>query len=272
MASGDREIFHQQIVRAVAEPASSASRYWTKNKGKSYSGNSFAFEDMSTSPCSSIQPSPALSIFRGPLSNESLGLSQCRDLQLQHLNGWSPQKSPPALIATPADFTLRSSNLRYYVDASTQYSPATSMNTASPGASIAVLEREAPTTKLHSSQEATQSPKISSPGLDAPHSPSTVPQFPTTKQRLSRERLQSDSPLASTNSSSPESVKPVPIRVKILPVGYEVCKVEDLVVLISCMISELIRLNDQRPLRDSDLTRFHSKWVQLSAVLIMELS
>jgi hypothetical protein len=168
-------------------------------------------------------------------------------------------KSPlPGADCHAGGFSLGSSNLRYYIDASTQYSPATSTNTASPGASIAVLEREAPTTKLHSAQEATQSPKISSPSLDVPHSPSTVPRFPTTKQRLSRERLQSDSSLASTNSS-PKSVKPAPIRVKILPVGYEFCKVEELVVLISCMISELIRLNDQRPLRDSDLTRFHSK-------------
>jgi hypothetical protein len=164
----------------------------------------------------------------------------------------STKMSSLTLIATPVDFTLGPSNMRYYKDASTQYSPATSTNTASPGGSIAA--QKAPTTKLYGAQEVAQSPKILSPGLDAPYSSSTV------KQKLSRERLQSDSSLESTNSSSPKRVILVPIRVKILPIGYEFCKVEDLVVLISYMISELIRLNDQRPLRDSILTRFHSKY------------
>ncbi|KIM94571.1 hypothetical protein OIDMADRAFT_135484, partial [Oidiodendron maius Zn] len=48
---------------------------------------------------------------------------------------------------------------------------------------------------------------------------------------------------------------------RVFPARYEFCKVEDLVVLISDMISDLIRINDKLPLREDGLTRFHSKTV-----------
>jgi hypothetical protein len=51
--------------------------------------------------------------------------------------------------------------------------------------------------------------------------------------------------------------------VKILPARYEFCPVEDMVVLIANMISELIQMNDHLPLRSGVLTRFHSRLVAL---------
>lgn len=50
-----------------------------------------------------------------------------------------------------------------------------------------------------------------------------------------------------------------PGQVKIMPRAYETCNPKDLGVLISNMLMELIRLNDQIPLRDGRLTRFHSR-------------
>jgi len=47
--------------------------------------------------------------------------------------------------------------------------------------------------------------------------------------------------------------------VKIMPRAYETCHPRDLGILISNMLMELIRLNDQIPLRDGRLTRFHSR-------------
>jgi hypothetical protein len=41
------------------------------------------------------------------------------------------------------------------------------------------------------------------------------------------------------------------------------CSVEDMVILIADMISELIETNDNLPLRDVVLTRFHSRFVYL---------
>lgn len=46
---------------------------------------------------------------------------------------------------------------------------------------------------------------------------------------------------------------------KILPFKYELCPVEDLVILISSMIQELIHTNDNLSARTNVLTRFHSR-------------
>ncbi|KAI9727040.1 MAG: hypothetical protein M1834_008566 [Cirrosporium novae-zelandiae] len=50
--------------------------------------------------------------------------------------------------------------------------------------------------------------------------------------------------------------KPSP---KVMPRRYEICNTHDLVVLIADMLMELIHLNDDIPLRDGRLTRFHSR-------------
>ncbi|KAK1021564.1 Pho80p cyclin [Friedmanniomyces endolithicus] len=44
-----------------------------------------------------------------------------------------------------------------------------------------------------------------------------------------------------------------------MPKAYETSRPKDLGILISNMLMELIRLNDQIPLRDGRLTRFHSR-------------
>jgi hypothetical protein len=48
---------------------------------------------------------------------------------------------------------------------------------------------------------------------------------------------------------------------KIMPRKYELCDVRDLTYLISNMILELVRLNDNIKLQDGHLTRFHSRCV-----------
>ncbi|KAH9878772.1 hypothetical protein IAQ61_002046 [Plenodomus lingam] len=62
-------------------------------------------------------------------------------------------------------------------------------------------------------------------------------------------------------SASPaKRVRPEQDRhVKVMPLQYETCDVQDLGVLISDMLMELVRLNDGYPLRDGTLTRFHSR-------------
>jgi hypothetical protein len=44
-----------------------------------------------------------------------------------------------------------------------------------------------------------------------------------------------------------------------MPFLYETCDVKDLGVLISDMLMELVCINDEQPLRDGTLTRFHSR-------------
>ncbi|KAF2640893.1 cyclin-domain-containing protein [Massarina eburnea CBS 473.64] len=48
-------------------------------------------------------------------------------------------------------------------------------------------------------------------------------------------------------------------NVKVMPLLYETCDIKDLGVLVSDMLMELVRLNDDMPLRDGQLTRFHSR-------------
>lgn len=54
---------------------------------------------------------------------------------------------------------------------------------------------------------------------------------------------------------------------KVLPERYELCDVKDIVILIADMISELLQTNDNLPLRESVLTRFHSRTPPAISVL-----
>lgn len=54
-------------------------------------------------------------------------------------------------------------------------------------------------------------------------------------------------------------VKPETAPPKVLPVRYELCANEDIVVLIANMLSELIETNDGLAMRSGHLTRFHSR-------------
>lgn len=64
---------------------------------------------------------------------------------------------------------------------------------------------------------------------------------------------------SSSQGSSPKRARQAKAAMKIMPIQYETCDVKDLVLLISNMLLELIRVNDEIPLRDGRLTRFHSR-------------
>jgi hypothetical protein len=59
--------------------------------------------------------------------------------------------------------------------------------------------------------------------------------------------------------SSPDLVKSKEAAVKVLPAEYNMCPMEDLVVLVACMLSEIIQVNDRR--KSGVHTRFHSRFV-----------
>jgi len=58
---------------------------------------------------------------------------------------------------------------------------------------------------------------------------------------------------------SPKRVKPDSPPAKVLPIKYELCDVEDIVILIANMLCELIETNDALALKSGHLTRFHSR-------------
>ncbi|KAI9679185.1 MAG: Phosphate metabolism transcription protein [Caeruleum heppii] len=62
-----------------------------------------------------------------------------------------------------------------------------------------------------------------------------------------------------SGETSPKRIRPENPSVKLLPARYDLCHVKDLVVLIADMLNELVRFNDDIPLKDGRLTRFHSR-------------
>lgn len=186
----------------------------------------------------------------------------------------SPRKSVPSSQNPPkslADVVLcpsapPSPPLRAkYQDASTQYSPMGEAARNSP----LVTSAEA---KGLQTQSATQSALLSGltttvPSHDltttssAPPAPAPQPQSPRTKRRQFKETAESSSSSATTRSIPPKRTKTAKTEAKVLPARYELCAVEDMVILIADMISELIETNDNLPLRDVVLTRFHSRLV-----------
>jgi hypothetical protein len=87
--------------------------------------------------------------------------------------------------------------------------------------------------------------------------PSLGPQSPSFKRRQSS--AGHSSATISNQKVGPKRARPAKAEVKVLPVKYEFCEVEDMVILIANMISELIATNDGLPLRTGVLTRFHSR-------------
>ncbi|KXJ96952.1 cyclin-domain-containing protein [Microdochium bolleyi] len=69
----------------------------------------------------------------------------------------------------------------------------------------------------------------------------------------------STSVVVSSLPSSPKRSKPNQGPPKVLPLKYELCDVEDMVILIANMLSELIETNDAIAMKSGQLTRFHSR-------------
>lgn len=70
---------------------------------------------------------------------------------------------------------------------------------------------------------------------------------------------------AASNAAGEEPARPaqraktLPAAPKTLPLAYETCSIEDIVVLIAHMLTELIETNDGLALSSGNLTRFHSR-------------
>lgn len=184
------------------------------------------------------------------------------------------QKSPKSIVdaiscpSIPPSPPLRAK----YQDASTQYSPMGEAARDSP--LVTPTKGTAP-----QPQNATQTALLSGPTTvvtsydpvttsSAPQAPPPQPQPVRTKRRQFKESTEPDSTSATTRSIPPKRTKSAKTEAKSLPARYELCPVEDMVILIADMISELIETNDNLPLRDVVLTRFHSRSI---CVLIQSL-
>ena len=188
-----------------------------------------------------------------------------------------PSNSPAPAAATAA--VASPAPKRYVaVDAATQYSPMEHMDYATG----AVLPRVPPTNpdqlsssprrKAMAAPDERPAPFASPPAKPfkaAPPGPKQRTDSPSltaspSKRRNSQGPGSSASALATDAPQNPSTLakraKPDTLPPKVLPLRYEFCAVEDVVVLIAHMLGELIETNDSLALKSGHLTRFHSRY------------
>lgn len=164
------------------------------------------------------------------------------------------------------------------VDASTQYSPMEPAG--APGAN----EAAAPPPPQPESQPASAAPppipglmpmteaggerpqpaKATTPSMKQSHLPHNPAHTASPNKRRNSQGPGGGSGLPESSTlNSPvlsKRVKADTALPKVLPQRYELCPVEDVVVLIANMLGELIETNDALALRSGHLTRFHSRY------------
>ncbi|KAI0433288.1 cyclin-domain-containing protein [Xylaria sp. FL1042] len=156
------------------------------------------------------------------------------------------------------------------VDAATQYSPMEPFDPTVPlraadapaphkPTSTSVVEKIAiPLPPVPPSSKVTEPPPAeASPSTVQPDKQSTNPLSPA-KRRSSEDHV-GVFPVQDGHTSSPKRPRPNASPPKVLPSRYELCDVEDMVVLIANMIGELIETNDSLAMKSGNLTRFHSR-------------
>ncbi|KAJ4378951.1 Pho80p cyclin [Didymella sp. IMI 355093] len=174
---------------------------------------------------------------------------------------------------------------RAYADAGTQYSPAGYPPTYHPpqqapadepaasalsAPAIVDTQRAEGAASVATAAAAAEPPVPLEPALRVDPSPAAQhaqPQSRKTPRDEPRDghqqRIVPTEASAASREEAPSSPakrqRPPEANVKVMPLKYETCDVKDLGVLISDMLMELVRLNDGYPLRDGQLTRFHSR-------------
>ncbi|KAK4455004.1 cyclin-domain-containing protein [Podospora aff. communis PSN243] len=174
-----------------------------------------------------------------------------------------------------------------YVDAATQYSPMEPFDYAA-GAVVRAPPSEGdrleppaprgpkpmsvrnnerpPATSAYEQAQAQPRPVKAAPGIarertEAQAGSAVQPLSPSKRKSAdgpgeSSAALPNPAKSPSTLSKRPKTDTSPP---KVLPIKYELCQAEDIVVLVAHMIGELIETNDALALRTGHLTRFHSR-------------
>ncbi|MDI1488015.1 MAG: Pho80p cyclin [Ramalina farinacea] len=170
----------------------------------------------------------------------------------------NPQERPLSNnVASPPTITK---------DAGTQYTP--SFHTSNPAFSSTTSNTPSALGKRRGTSPPAKSPPPE-PALQ-PQSATISKQTPSTTTAaqptnipttVAESSSSSTTTTTSTNdsTSSPKRARPARPAIKIMPADYSTCDTKDLVLLISAMLLELIRHNDDIPLQDGRLTRFHSR-------------
>lgn len=210
-----------------------------------------------TSPSSSSKPQS-----KPPLKSQAPPERTVKYVGVDAATQYSPME--PHDYFAPRKPLARFSPLRNTPSVPGAYPPQIQSEQASQGDTTSTVPTEQATTIADSRSEATADTLLDEepPMLKAPHPLSPV------------KRRNSQGPGASIGESSaggqrslPKRVKPDAAPPKVLPVRYELCAIEDIVVLIANMLSELIETNDALAMRSGHLTRFHSRYAPMASVI-----
>lgn len=249
----------------------------------------------SSSPTLSAPPSPSTAFHAAHTHRSSYHAA--RRTSATHSPRFSVSSQPARRFDTPqtpksvplfAPSPQGTKRAHTYADAGTQYSPAGYPPTYHPPTQAA--DQSAPPVLSAPAIVDTQRADVSAavataiaepsappePALRVDPSPATAqqqqqqdaqtPNRPTAKDGQQQQQHQQHRivPTHAAGEEAPSSpakrLRPPEANVKMMPLKYETCDVKDLGVLISDMLMELVRLNDGYPLRDGQLTRFHSRY------------
>lgn len=230
----------------------------------------------SDSTCSPANAFPARSHYYSSTATTSRNTNNDQSSASPIISHPNPSHSPRGLRPVRPSFDshsssgveeIRSALRRQTVDAGTQYSrPATTASNklTQPASATASETKVADTTNATYELAASQQSQESLQSQADTQMPSTLVgskrNTPDTSNLLSTAggNPQPGDPDSPSGSLS-KRLRPEKPAAKVLPRHYEEANSRDLVVLISSMLMELIRFNDQIPLRDGRLTRFHSR-------------
>lgn len=204
--------------------------------------------------------------------HQSPRLSVCPTCASQH-----PKTAKPSLPTTQDEgvdastqwspmsprMNVESSKKETLVDASTQWSPISpKMKAESSKKENFELQNRTSVSRSAAPSSSSFKNKITEQKPSSIPPPVSIIESPTMKRRQSQAVDNGSVYIPDkTQTLPPKRVRSTQTRVKVLPLRYEMCEVEDMVVLIANMISELIQTNDELPLRTGVLTRFHSRYV-----------
>ncbi|SLM33865.1 cyclin-dependent protein kinase regulator pho80 [Lasallia pustulata] len=255
----------QRTLFAIGS-GSSAGSSGSASASASGSGSTCDIEMISSSPSPTLHAGGASSSTRPPVYYGSYRFSSTNSPR-QYIKHPPPaafprQPSHSPTIAPPSSkhqrplSTTTTSSPRATVDAGTQYSP--------PLAPIPSGAADPPKSRGKRRGTSSCSPEM-------PPEPALAAQMPFKRSQAASSASQpatassttlahsSSAASSSSQGSSPKRARPAKPAVKYMPTRYETCDVKDLVLLISNMLMELVRLNDDIPIKDGRLTRFHSR-------------
>lgn len=168
---------------------------------------------------------------------------------------------PPPVVVNPHKRPLSTTSQssatpeRVTVDVGTQYSPPLDPTPISVDIPSSLGKRRDMSVSPQAPPEPALQPQLAAPKHPVVQSSFSQPAF-TSSTTLAKT---SSTTSSSSQGSSPKRSRQATGLVKYMPEQYEICDVKELVILISNMLMELVRFNDDIPLKDGRLTRFHSR-------------